>query len=165
MEDGGLDLPDDVLKDADWVIASIRYGQKQPRAQITRRLLYAIRNPYVCAIAHPTGRLIGKRPGSDVDLETVLKAVADYGCLMELNSQPSRLDLEDVALLAAQERGVPIVINTDAHAMEELGLLEFGVYQARRAGLEAKDVANTRSWPQLRRLLAAQTLNHREQFG
>ena len=122
-------------------------------AQITRRLLNASRNPYVCAIAHPTGRLIGKRPGSDVDLETVLKAAADYGCLMELNSQPSRLDLDDVALMAAKERGVPIVINTDAHAMEELGLLEFGVYQARRAGLEAKDVANTRSWPQLRRLL------------
>jgi DNA polymerase (family 10) len=152
LEDGSLDLPDEVLKDADWVIASIHYGQKQPREQITRRLLNAIRNPYVCAIAHPTGRLIGKRPGSDVDMETVLKAAADYGCFMELNSQPSRLDLEDVALMAAKERGVTIVINTDAHAVEELGLLEFGVYQARRAGLEAKDVANTRTWPQLRRL-------------
>jgi DNA polymerase (family 10) len=152
LEDGSLDLPGDVLKDADWVIASIHYGQKQPREHITRRLINAIRNPYVCAIGHPTGRLIGKRPGSDVDLEIVLKAAADYGCFMELNSQPSRLDLDDVALMAAKERGVPIVVNTDAHAVEELGLLEFGVYQARRAGLEAKDVANTRSWPQLRKL-------------
>lgn len=153
LEDGALDLPDRVLKDADWVIASIHYGQRQPREQITRRLINAIRNPYVCAIGHPTGRLIGKRKGSDVDLETVLNAAADYGCLMELNSQPSRLDLDDVALLAAKERGVRIVIDTDAHAVEELGFLEFGVYQARRARLEARDVANTRSWTQVQKML------------
>jgi DNA polymerase (family 10) len=155
LEDGSLDLPDHVLKDADWVVASIHYGQQQPREQITRRLLNAIRNPYVCAIGHPTGRLIGKRKGADVDLETVLKAAADYGCLMELNSQPSRLDLDDVALMAAKDRGVTIVIDTDAHAVEELGFLEFGVYQARRAGLEAAHVANTRTWPQLRKMLKA----------
>jgi DNA polymerase (family 10) len=151
LEDGSLDLPDSVLKDADWVIASIHYGQKQPRQQITRRLLNAIRNPYVSAIGHPTGRLIGKRQGADVDLETVLKAAADYGCLLELNCQPRRLDLDDIALMAAKERGVGIVLNTDAHAVEELGFLEFGVYQARRAGLEAKDVVNTRSWTQLQK--------------
>jgi DNA polymerase (family 10) len=151
LEDGTLDLPDSVLKDADWVIASIHYGQKQPRQQITRRLLNAIRNPYVSAIGHPTGRLIGKRQGADVDLETVLKAAADYGCLLELNCQPRRLDLDDIALMAAKERGVGIVLNTDAHAVEELGFLEFGVYQARRAGLEAKDVVNTRSWTQLQK--------------
>src|SRR5262249_16104507 len=144
---------DSVLKEADWVIASIHYGQNQPREQITRRLLQAIRNRYVCAIGHPTGRLIGKRKGSDVDLETVLKAAADYGCLMESNSQPSRLDPDDVAVMAAKERGVAIVVNTDAHSVEELGLLEFGVYQARRGGLEAKDVANTRTWGQLRKML------------
>jgi DNA polymerase (family 10) len=153
LEDGRLDLPDDVLKEADWVVASIHYGQRQPRDQITRRLVNAIRNPYVHAIGHPTGRLIGKRKGSDVDLETVMKAAADYGCFMEVNSQPSRLDLDDVALLAAKQLGVTLVINTDAHSVEELGFLEFGVYQARRAGLEAKNVANTRSWAQLRRLL------------
>jgi DNA polymerase (family 10) len=153
LEDGRLDLPDEVLREADWVVASIHYGQRQPRQQITRRLLNAIRNPYVHAIGHPTGRLIGRRKGSDVDLETVLKAAADHGCFMEVNSQPSRLDLDDVALLTAKERGVTLVINTDAHAVEELAFLEFGVYQARRAGLEAKDVANTRSWAQLRKLL------------
>jgi DNA polymerase (family X) len=153
LEDGSLDLPDSVLKDADWVIASIHYGQKQPRQQITRRLLNAIRNPYVCAIGHPTGRLIGKRPGADLDLETVLKAAADYGCLLELNCQPRRLDLDDVALMAAKDRGVGIVVNTDAHAIEELGFLEFGVYQARRAGLEAKDVVNTRTWAQVQKMI------------
>jgi DNA polymerase (family 10) len=153
LEDGRLDLPDDVLKDADWVIASIHYGQNQPREQITRRLLNAIRNPHVHAIGHPTGRLIGKRKGYDLDLDTVLKAAADHGCFLELNGQPSRLDLDDVAVMAARDRGVRIVVDTDAHSVEELGFLEFGVYQARRGGLEAKDVANTRTLAQLRKLL------------
>jgi DNA polymerase (family 10) len=153
LEDGSLDLPDDVLAEADWVVASIHYGQNQPRDRITRRLLGAIRHPHVHAIGHPTGRLIGKRKGQDVDLEAVLKAAAESGCLMELNSQPDRLDLDDLALMEARKRGVRIVVSTDAHSAEELGLLEFGVYQARRAGLEAKDVANTRSLAQFRKLL------------
>jgi DNA polymerase (family 10) len=153
LKDGTLDLPDDVLREADWVVASIHYDQNQPREQITRRLLKAIQNPYVCAIGHPTGRLIGKRKGVDVDLEMVMKAAADCGCFLELNSQPSRLDLDDVALMAAKERGIPIVVDTDAHSVEELGFMEFGVNQARRAGLEAKDVANTRSLTQFRKML------------
>src|SRR5262249_32394547 len=106
LKDGSLDLPDDVLKEADWVIASIHYDQNQPRHEITRRVIRAIQSPHVDAIGHPTGRLIGKRKGSAVDLDSVLKAASDYGCLMELNSQPARLDLDDVALLAAKDRGV-----------------------------------------------------------
>jgi DNA polymerase (family 10) len=153
-EDGTLDLPDEVLAEADWVVASIHFGQRQPRKQITRRLLNAIRNPHVHAIGHPTGRLIGKRPGYDLDLDTVLKAAADHGCLMELNGQPSRLDLDDTGLAAARDHGVLIVMSTDAHAVEELGFMQFGVHQARRAGLEAKDVANTRSLAPFRKLLA-----------
>jgi DNA polymerase (family 10) len=153
LEDGTLDLPEDVLAEADWVVASIHYGQNQPRAQITRRLLNAIRSSYVHAIGHPTGRLIGQRKGYDLDLETVLKAAADHGCLMELNCQPSRLDLDDVALMAAKERGIPVVLGSDAHAVEELAFMEFGVYQARRAGLEATDVANTRPLARFRKLL------------
>ncbi len=153
LEDGTMDLPDAVLKEADWVVASIHYGQNQPRERITQRLVNAVKNRYVCAIGHPTGRLIGQRKGYDVDLETVIKAAADHGCLLELNSQPSRLDLDDVALMAAKERGVGIVLSTDAHSVEELGFMEFGVYQARRAGLEARDVANTRSLDQFRKLL------------
>ncbi len=78
---------------------------------------------------------------------------ADWGCLLELNSQPGRLDLDDVALMAARDRGVRIVVDTDAHAVEELGFMEFGVYQARRAGLEARDVANTRTLARFRKLL------------
>jgi DNA polymerase (family 10) len=153
LEDGRLDLPDDVLAEADWVVASIHYGQNQPREKITRRLLNAIKCPHVHAIAHPTGRLLGKRKGYDVDLAAVFQAAAEYGCLLELNSQPDRLDLDDMALMAATERGVGIVINTDAHSVEELGNMQFGVYQARRAGLEAQDVANTRSLAQFRKLL------------
>jgi DNA polymerase (family 10) len=153
LEDGTLDLPDEVLAEADWVVASLHYGQNQPKEQITRRLLNAVRNPYVHAIGHPTGRLIGKRQGYDVDLEAVLKAAADYGCLMELNCQPSRLDLDDVALAAARDRGILVVLGTDAHAVEELAFMEFGVYQARRAGLEAGDVANTRTLARFRKLL------------
>src|SRR5438552_14759616 len=153
LEDGRMDLPDDVLKEADWVIASIHYGQTQPREKITQRLLNAARNRYVHAIGHPTGRLIGRRKGYAVDLETVFKAAADHGCLMELNGQPDRLDLDDVALAAAKKHGVRIVIGSDAHAVEELGFMEFGVYQARRAGLKAQDVVNTRSLAELRKLL------------
>ena len=153
LEDGRLDLPDEVLGEADWVVASIHYGQNQPREKITQRLLNAIKCPHVDAIGHPTGRLIGKRKGYDVDLDTVFRAAADYGCLLELNSQPDRLDLDDTALMAAKERGVRIVISTDAHSVEELGHMEFGVFQARRARLEAKDVANTRTLTEFRKML------------
>jgi DNA polymerase (family 10) len=153
LEDGSLDLPDSVLAEADWVVASIHYGQNQPREKLTRRVLNAIRNRYVHAIGHPTGRLIGRRPGYELDMETVLKAAADHGCMMELNSQPARLDLDDVALMAAKARGVTIVVDTDAHAVEELSFMEFGLYQARRAGLAAKDVANTSSLAAFKKLL------------
>lgn len=153
LEDATLDLPDDVLQEADWVVASIHYGQNQSRERITERLLTAIRHPCVSAIAHPTGRIIGKREPYEVDLETVFKAAADYGCLMELNCQPSRLDLNEPALAAARQHGVYIVLGTDAHAVEELRFMEFGVYQARRAGLQAADVANTRTLAHFRKLL------------
>lgn len=161
LEDGSMDLPNDVLEEADWVIASIHYGQNQSREKITQRLINAIKHPCVCAIGHPIGRLIGKRKSYPLDLDAVLQAAADYGCLVELNCQPSRLDLDDGALMAAKDRGVGIVLNTDAHAVEELGFMEFGVYQARRAGLEATDVANTRNLAQFRRLLK----HHRQRMG
>jgi DNA polymerase (family 10) len=145
LEDGSMDLSQAVLGDADWVIASIHYGQNQSKRQITKRLLNAIRHPHVHAIGHPTGRLLGERKGYDANWESVFQAAADYGCWMELNCQPSRLDLDDVALAAAVQHGVTIVLGTDAHAVDELRFLEFGVNQARRAGLEATSVANARS--------------------
>jgi DNA polymerase (family X) len=143
LEDGTLDLPDRVLAEADWVIASVHYGQRQSKEEITRRVLKAIRSPYVSAIAHPTGRLIGKREPYEIDFDTILQAAADYGCALEANGQPMRLDLNDSLLYEARERGVSIVIDSDAHTPEELSFTRFSLSQARRAGFEADQVWNT----------------------
>ncbi len=153
LEDGDMDLPEDVLAEADWVLASIHYGQKQPRAQITARLLRALEHPHVSAIAHPTGRILNKREAYDVDLEAVFAAACRHGKLLELNANPARLDLNDVYCAAARQHGIPIVISTDAHSTEGLDVLRYGVLQARRAGLAAADVANTRGWSQLKKLI------------
>jgi DNA polymerase (family X) len=153
LEDATLDLPDDVLKDADWVVAVLHYGLKQPREQITKRLLTAIKCPYVSAIGHPSGRLLLKRPGADVNYKEIFQAAADYGVMMEINAHPARLDLDDIHARAAKEQGLLIVISTDAHTTDGLDMMQYGVFQARRAGLEKKDVANTRTLSQFRKLL------------
>ncbi|MBX3440857.1 MAG: DNA polymerase/3'-5' exonuclease PolX [Planctomyces sp.] len=153
LEDARLDLADDVLAEADWVVAVLHYGLSQPRDQIMKRLLTAIRSPHVDAIGHPTGRLIGRRKGADVDFELLLQAAADYGVMLEINAHPKRLDLDDIQAAAARDRGIPIVINTDSHSRDGFSMMEFGVYQARRAGLTAADVANTRPWPEFQKLL------------
>jgi DNA polymerase (family 10) len=153
LEKGGMDLPDDVLAQADWVIASVHYGQKQSREQITDRILGAIENPYVSVVAHPTGRLINRRDAYQVDLDAVMAAAKKHRKLLELNSNPVRLDLNDVYCAAARQRGIPIVINTDAHAPDELAVMRYGIIQARRAGLTKADVANTRTWPQMKKLV------------
>jgi DNA polymerase (family 10) len=153
LEKGGLDLDDDVLCDADWVVASVHYGQNQSREQITKRIIDALENPYVSAIAHPTGRLINKRKSYEVDLDAVFKAARDNGKLMELNANPHRLDLDDVACAAAKSFGIPIVISSDAHSSEGFNVLRYGVLQARRAGLTKRDVANARPLEKLKELL------------
>ncbi len=153
LEKGGMDLPDDVLAQADWVLASVHYGQQQPREQITRRILGAIENPHVSVIAHPTGRLLNKREAYEVDMDQVFKAAKEHGKLLELNANPMRLDLNDVYCAAAKSHGIPIVINTDAHSVANLDLMRFGILQARRAGLTKQDVANTRTWPQMKKLI------------
>ncbi len=153
LEDATLDLPDDVLAEADWVIAVLHYGLKQPREQIDKRLLNAIRNPHVDVIGHPTGRLIGQRPGADMTFDDMLNAAADHGVMLEINAHPSRLDLDDIHAAAAKDRGIPIVISTDSHSTHGFDVLQYGIFQARRAGLEAKDVANTRSLAQFHTLL------------
>ena len=153
LEKGGLDLPDDVLARADWVVASLHYGQNQPRAQITARILEAIENPHVSVIGHPTGRLINRRPAYDVDIEAVIAAAAKTGTFLEINANPWRLDLDDHHAAAAKRAGVKLVISTDAHSTRGLDVMRCGVLQARRAGLEAKDVANTRTLAQLKKLM------------
>ena len=153
LEEGGMDLPDKVLAQADWVLASVHYGQKQPRDKITCRIVGAIENPHVSAIAHPTGRLINRREPYDVDMEAVLQAAAEHHTLLELNANPARLDLNDVHCAAAKAKGIPITINTDAHSIEGLDVMRCGIMQARRGGLTATDVANTMAWADLRALL------------
>jgi DNA polymerase (family X) len=153
LEKGGLDLDDDVLAEADWVMASLHYGQNQPRSQITDRLLGAISNPHVSAISHPTGRLINRRKAYDVDLEAVFQAAREQGKFMELNAHPHRLDLDDVACAAAKRHGISIVISTDAHAVDGLDKLRYGILQARRAGLTKQDVVNTRPWAEVRQMM------------
>ena len=156
LEQGGMDLPDDVLAQADWVLASVHYGQQQSRDQITKRILGAIENPAVTAIAHPTGRLINRREAYEVDIDAVFSAAAKHGKFLELNANPARLDLHDVHCAAAKGHGIPIVINTDAHSIDGLDCMRYGILQARRAGLTKQDVANTRTWPQLKKLIARQ---------
>lgn len=153
LENGDMDLPDKVLAQADWVIASLHYGQQQPRQQITDRILSAIANPHVSMVAHPTGRLLNKRDPYDVDLDAVMQASVEHHKLLELNANPRRLDLNDLQLFAARKYQIPIVINTDAHRPEGLADLCFGIKQARRGGLTARDVANTRPWLEVLELL------------
>jgi len=153
LERGGLDLPDEVLARADWVVASLHYGQNQPRERITARIIEAIENPHVAVIGHPTGRLINRRPAYDVDLKAVIAAAARTGTFLEINANPWRLDLDDRHAAAAKAAGVKIVISTDAHSTRGLDVLRCGILQARRAGLEAKDIANTRTLAGLKKLM------------
>jgi DNA polymerase (family X) len=144
MADGTLALTDEVLSGLDIVIASLHSSLRQPREAITRRLVRAIQNPHVDIIAHPSGRLLPNREGADLDWESVLEAAKETGVALEINASPQRLDLTDVYARRAIELGIPLAINTDAHAPNNLELARFGVSVARRAWAEKKAVLN--SW-------------------
>jgi len=143
LEDGTLDLKDDTLEQADWVTASIHFGLKQSREEITERILNAIRHPFVHAISHPTGRLLSKRQAYEADWPLIMKAAKAHGKCLEINANPERLDLNDLLACAAAQAGVWLVINTDAHATDQLGLMKYGVQVAQRAGLAKQTVINT----------------------
>lgn len=153
LEDGRLDLPDSVLKELDFTVCAIHYGFGYSRARQTARIVRAMDNRYFSILAHPTGRLINAREAYDIDLERVLEAARDRGCVMELNAQPDRLDLDDRGCRLAKEVGIRIAISTDAHRIADLDLMRFGVDQARRGWLEPGDVVNTLPLAELRRLL------------
>ncbi|MDP3909869.1 MAG: DNA polymerase/3'-5' exonuclease PolX [Gemmatimonadales bacterium] len=142
LETGRMDLSDDVLREADYVVATIHYGQKQPERQITDRLLGAIAHPWVDAIGHPTGRIVNGRPPYALDFDAVARAAAAAGCLLEINGS-ERLDLSDTLAAAAKAQGVRFVLSTDAHNTRELGFMRFAIAMARRAGLTPGDIANT----------------------
>ena len=149
LEAGGMDLPDEVLAQADWVIGSIHFGQQQSIEQLTDRIVGAIENPFVNVIAHPTGRKINRREAYELDLDAVFQAAIENDTMLELNSSPARLDLHDVNCAAAKAHGIPIVVSTDAHSIEELGMIRYGILQARRGGLTRDDVFNTLERDQL----------------
>lgn len=141
--DGSLDYPDEVLGELDIVFASLHVSLRQPREQVTQRLLNAIRNPHVDVIGHPTGRLIPDREGADLDMGAVFAEASQSGVALEISAHPERLDLNDIHARQAVEMNIPLSINTDAHSPEELDLMHFGVATARRGWVEANDVINT----------------------
>jgi DNA polymerase (family 10) len=143
LADGELDLSDDVLAQMDIVIASVHSAFNQEPAKMTERFLKAISNPNVSIIGHPTGRIQLRRDAYQFDMDAVLTAAAKNRVAMELNSYPDRLDLNDVHLRQAKQRGVKIVINTDSHHTSHLDKIRFGILQARRAWLTKNDVLNT----------------------
>jgi DNA polymerase (family 10) len=141
--DGSLDYPDEALAELDIVIASLHVSLRQPRQQVTERLLKAIRNQHVDVIGHPTGRLIPNREGADLDMDAVLSAAAECKTALEINAYPSRLDLDDIYSRRAIQMGIALCINTDAHEASDLDMLHFGVATARRGWVQAADVVNT----------------------
>ncbi len=153
LPDGRLDLADDCLAQLDVVVASVHSQFSQEEAQMTDRLLRALECPWVDVLGHPTGRLLLKRDGLRIDLEQVTAAAARHGVAMEINCQVDRLDLNDAHARLARDRGVRVVISTDAHSVAALGNLRWGVQMARRAWLGPDDVLNTRDLDALRPLL------------
>ncbi|HKK00117.1 MAG TPA: DNA polymerase/3'-5' exonuclease PolX [Desulfotignum sp.] len=153
LEDGSLDLPDEILSRLDVVIGSVHYKFNLSRKKQTRRIVTAMENPYFMILGHPTGRKINQREPMDLDLDDIFSAAKDNGCFLELNAFYDRLDLTDIACIQAAKKKVGVVINTDAHRTPHMDYMDFGVAQARRGWLEAKDVLNTRSLKQLRKCL------------
>jgi DNA polymerase (family 10) len=141
--DGHLDHPDEVLAELDVVVASLHSGLRQERAQITERLINAIRNPHVDIIGHPRGQLIPNREGADLDMDAVFAAAAETGTVMEINANPHRLDLDDVYARRAIEMGVMLSIDTDAHSASDFDVLRYGILTARRAWVQPQNVINT----------------------
>jgi DNA polymerase (family X) len=152
--DERLDCGDAFLESCDVVVASIHSAMQKPREVQTSRLIAAIGNPHVDAIAHPTGRLLGRRPGYEIDLGAVLDACAEHGVAIEVSGQPQRLDLDADGIRAAIERGVALVLNTDSHAADQIGdLMRYAVGTARRGGATPGAIVNTRDYAGLRRWL------------
>jgi DNA polymerase (family 10) len=146
---GRLDYPDEVLAELDLVVAAVHTHFRQEAEAMTARLLEAIRHPNVHLIAHPTGRLLGERPPYPVDLDRVIAEAARTGTALELNAYPKRLDLDDTRCRQAAGEGVRLGIGSDAHTVEQMSFLEFGVGVARRAWLTSEDCLNTMSYRQL----------------
>jgi len=151
LSDGQLDYPDEVLRELDFVVASIHIWKKNEDA--TQRIIKAMENPYVTIIGHPTGRLIGQREGYHVDIDTIIDKAVETKTFLEMNAYYERLDFNDVNSRKAKEKGALLVINTDAHHVGQLPMIRLGIGQARRAWLGPQDVVNTRNLSEVVELL------------
>ena len=143
LADGTVDLGNEVLRELDWVVASVHSLFGLPKDEQTRRIVRALESGVVDVLGHPTGRMIGRRPPYEIDLEVILAAAKRVGAAVECNSFPDRLDLDDTNVRMARDAGVPLIISTDSHATTHLPMIHWGVSQARRGWAEARDVANT----------------------
>ena len=153
LQDGTLDLPLEILRELDWVVASVHSHFNDPPAKITQRMIRAMRSGVVDALGHPSGRQLGLRDAYGFEFEKVLDVAREEGVALEVNAMPERLDLDDKHCRLAKEAGVGLVISTDAHHASQLGNLRYGVWMARRGWLEKGDVLDTLSWKQLERKL------------
>lgn len=153
LEDGSLDYSDSVLNELDLTVCSIHSRFALSKEQHTARILRAMDNPYFSILGHPTGRLLLRRPGYEIDLPRILDHAKQNGCYLEINSNPNRLDLSDEDAKLAKDMGVSLAINTDAHSITELEFLPLGINQARRAWLTKSDVLNCLPLTKLKRAL------------
>ncbi len=153
LPDGTLDYPDEVLASFDFVIASVHSAFRQSEAEMTKRICQAMRNPYVTMLGHPTGRILLGRPGYAVDMAGVIAAAGATGTMIEINANPYRLDIDWRLLGDAKRQGVLVSVNPDAHSIKEIDHLDYGIAMARKGGLTAADVVNTRTWEQIKPLL------------
>ena len=149
LEDGSLDFPDSILKKLDFTVCAIHHAFNLSEEKQTRRIIRAMDNPYFNILAHPTGRLINQRAAYNINMQEIMLAAKQRGCILELNAQADRLDLNDVDCKLAKELGVKLVISTDAHSQDDLDSIRLGVSQARRGWLEVQDVLNTQPLIQL----------------
>ncbi len=154
LDDGRLDLDEATLAELDVVVIAVHSKFNMTRAAMTRRIVKALQHPRVHILAHPTGRLIGRREPYPLDMAAVIEIARDHGVALEINAQPDRLDLDDVHARMAREAGVRLVISTDAHRVDELNYIRYGIDQARRGWCRAADVVNTRRLADVRTLLA-----------
>ncbi len=154
LKDGSLDFPDELLAQLDIVVASVHGGLSMSESEMTDRIIRAIENPYVTIIGHPTGRLLGRRPGYAVNLEAVIDAAVAHHVALEINAAPSRLDLEPGPVRQARDRGVLLSVNTDAHSVPDLERALYGINVARRGWLEKTDVLNTYSLAAVKEMMA-----------
>jgi len=142
LKDGRIDINDESLRKLDYAIAGIHSHFKMEKSQMTERIIKAMKNPYINIISHPTGRILKRRDEYQIDFDKILRAAKETGTVLEINSYPERLDLNDINIKRAKEAGVKLIIDTDAHHKDQLRYIEFGVSQARRGWAEKKDIVN-----------------------